>query len=118
MNLAGHFGVHDEPKPTFNMPGIPKYSAGAKKPSHSRLVRRSPCLSDAGLCRSTVRRITRKSNAATGQWNQILCIPVKALIRIKKPETVRAALMGRGRVANQSDTRRIHVDGSCLSPIR
>src|SRR4029079_5908154 len=47
--------------------------------------------------RSTVRRMPMKTNAATGQWNQILCRPVKTLIRIRKPEIVRVAAMGRGR---------------------
>jgi hypothetical protein len=61
---------------------------------HSRLVRRSSFLSDAGLRRSTVRRMPTKSNAATSQWNQILCRPVKTLIRTRKPEIVRAAAMG------------------------
>ena len=56
-----------------------------------------------------------KSNAATGQWNQILCRPVKTLIRIRKPEMVRVAAIGRGRFANQSTTKRIGVDRSCLS---
>ena len=45
-----------------------------------------------------------KSNAATGQWNQILCRPVKTLIRIRKPEIMRVAAIGRGRFANQSGT--------------
>jgi hypothetical protein len=38
----------------------------------SRPVRRSSFLSDSGLRRRTVRRTAMKSNAATGQWNQIL----------------------------------------------
>jgi hypothetical protein len=48
-----------------------------------------------------------KSNAATGQWNQILCRPVKTLIRIRKPEIMRVAAIGRGRFANQSGTKRV-----------
>src|SRR5260370_34136100 len=87
-------------------------------PPHSRLVGRSSFLSDGGLRRSTVRRMPTKSNAATGQWNQILCRPVKTLIRIRKPAIVRAASRGLARFANQPTTKRVHVDGSCLSPIR
>jgi hypothetical protein len=51
------------------------------------------------------------SNDPTGQWNQILCRPLKTLIRHRKPATARITAMGRGRLANQSETKRIHVDG-------
>jgi hypothetical protein len=39
----------------------------SSRATHSRLLRRSSFLSETGLCRSTVRRIPMKSNAATGQ---------------------------------------------------
>jgi hypothetical protein len=95
-----------------------KKAFATAEPPHSRLPRRSSFLSGAGPCRSIVRRMPIKSNAATGQWNQILCRPVKTLIRTRKPETVRLTAMGRGKFAKQSETKRIQVDGSCLSKIR
>ena len=56
-----------------------------------------------------------KSKAATGQWNQILCMPVKILIRIRKADTVRAAATGRGSFASPSETKPIQLDDSDLS---
>src|SRR5580704_1296673 len=118
-------GKRDGGTPCARQVGLPPARARASVswpepsggPPHSRLVRRSSFLSDAGLRRSTVRRMPTKSNAATGQWNQILCRPVKTLIRIRKPEIVRAAARGRGRFANQSETR-VHGEGSYPSLIR
>jgi len=78
--------VVNDPKLTFTMPSLLKYSVRHEesvcnsRAAHSRRLRRSSFRSEAGLCRSTVRRMPMNSNAATGQWNQIRCRPVKTLI--------------------------------------
>src|SRR5215208_1771674 len=84
--------------------------------SHSRSARRSSFLSDAGLRRFTVRRMTMNSSTATGQWNQTLCRPVKALITTRKPAIARGVAMARS--ANQSERTCVNVAGSCLSRTR
>jgi hypothetical protein len=64
---------HFDPKLTLTMPSLPKYSVRHEesvcnsRATHSRLLRRSSFRSEAGLCRSTVRRTPMNSNAATGQ---------------------------------------------------
>ena len=62
-----------DPKLTFTMPTLPKYSVRHEesvcnsRATHSRRLRRSSFRSEAGLCRSTVRRMPTNSSAATGQ---------------------------------------------------
>src|SRR5216683_3261911 len=64
---------HVDPKLTFTMPSLPKYSVRHEesvcnsRATHSQRLRRSSFRSEAGLCRSTVRRMPMNSNAATGQ---------------------------------------------------
>ena len=55
------------------------------------------------------------SNAATGQWNQILCRPVNALITTRNTAMASIGAKSRGWLESQCETIPIHVDGPALS---